>query len=193
MDWHVFASVFAIVFLSEIPGKTTIAVIILASYAEGLPVFFGAAVAFAIHAAIAVAAGSAIRLLPATIAQAFAGAMFIAIGVIIWCSKPRPIDDSMPKAPMTPSRAFWTTFTIIFIAQWGDASQFAIAALQAKYRSTLSVLTASALALWVLSGAAIAMGRLLYQKLNPQLIQKPAALIFVALGSALLFRALHGY
>ena len=57
---------FATVFPAELPDKTMIATIVLvARYRRPLWVWIGAVAAFTVHVTVAVAAGSAIGLLPA--------------------------------------------------------------------------------------------------------------------------------
>ncbi|MCU1358388.1 MAG: hypothetical protein JWM89_3806, partial [Acidimicrobiales bacterium] len=59
---------FATVFPAELPDKTMIASIVLvARYRRPLWVWLGAIAAFAVHVVVAVAAGSAIGLLPDTL------------------------------------------------------------------------------------------------------------------------------
>src|SRR5262249_12953731 len=57
-------SAYGAVFLRELPDKTTALTLVLSSRFRGRPVLAGAAVAFALQAVIAVALGSAIRMLP---------------------------------------------------------------------------------------------------------------------------------
>ena len=60
MNWTVFAAVFPLIFLGELPDKTMFATLVLASRGRPLAVWAGAAVAFGVHVVIAVAVGSAL-------------------------------------------------------------------------------------------------------------------------------------
>ena len=65
MDLLVVLAVFPVIFLGELPDKTMFASLVLATRGRPLQVWLGAAVAFAVHVAIAVTLGLAIfALLP---------------------------------------------------------------------------------------------------------------------------------
>jgi putative Ca2+/H+ antiporter (TMEM165/GDT1 family) len=72
------AAVFGIIFVAELPDKTALASLVLGTrYRPGF-VFFGVAVAFALHVIIAVAAGSALSLAPRRIVEAIVAVLFLA-------------------------------------------------------------------------------------------------------------------
>jgi putative Ca2+/H+ antiporter (TMEM165/GDT1 family) len=83
MDWKLFATVFATVFLAELGDKTQLATVLFASRgATALwTIFFGAAAALVLTSAIGVAAGALVSqyLSPKYLSYA-AGVGFIAIG-----------------------------------------------------------------------------------------------------------------
>ena len=60
----VIAVVFGVVFLAELPDKTALAGLMLGTRYRASYVFAGVAAAFAVHVALAVAAGSVLTLLP---------------------------------------------------------------------------------------------------------------------------------
>ena len=64
MSLAIAATVFAVIFPAELPDKTALASLVLGSRYRPSWVFAGVAAAFAVHAALAVAAGSLIGLLP---------------------------------------------------------------------------------------------------------------------------------
>jgi Ca2+/H+ antiporter, TMEM165/GDT1 family len=74
---------------------------------------------------------------------------------------------------------------VIFLAEWGDFTQLATAALEAKYRSPLTILLAAVLALWCVTALAIMLGHRLKQLIRPALLQKIAALAFALVGIVL--------
>jgi len=57
-------TVFTVIFLLELPDKTALAALLLATRHRPLPVFLGAAAAFVIQSMVAVLAGSLLGLLP---------------------------------------------------------------------------------------------------------------------------------
>jgi putative Ca2+/H+ antiporter (TMEM165/GDT1 family) len=82
MDWKLFASTFAAIFLAEIGDKTQLATL---SFAAGgssrWVVFAGASAALVATSAIAVIAGEAVtRVVPTAWLERSAGALFIVLG-----------------------------------------------------------------------------------------------------------------
>lgn len=92
MDWKLFASTFAAVFLAELGDKTQLATLSLAAgNASRWAVFAGAALALVATTAIAVMAGEALtRAVPPIWIKRAAGALFIVLGVLILIQARRP-------------------------------------------------------------------------------------------------------
>jgi putative Ca2+/H+ antiporter (TMEM165/GDT1 family) len=83
MDWKLFASTFAAIFLAEMGDKTQIATLTLAAGSSRWVVFAASAMALVATSAIAVAAGEIVaRHVPAIWIRRAAGAVFIAMGVL---------------------------------------------------------------------------------------------------------------
>jgi Ca2+/H+ antiporter, TMEM165/GDT1 family len=96
------AAVFGIIFVAELPDKTTLASLVLGTrYRPGF-VFFGIAAAFALHVIIAVAAGSALSLAPQRIVEAIVAVLFLAGAVLLLCHDEDGPDDR--HASSRPSR-----------------------------------------------------------------------------------------
>jgi putative Ca2+/H+ antiporter (TMEM165/GDT1 family) len=186
-DGRLLLSTYALIFVAELPGKTTFASLLMASRARPWPVFAGASAAFVVHTVIAVAAGSVIGLLPARAVHVAAGLLFIGLGVMMWREKlEEPADGGFSTQTRFASTAA-TAFGVIFFAQWGDPTQLATAALAAKSAAPAAVFVAATAALWTVSGLAVAVGHYSKGKLNPRALPKIAAVIFAAAGLALLF------
>ncbi len=64
MQPGIILTVFALVFVAELPDKTMIATLIMGSRYRPVLVWLGASLAFFIHAVIAVAVGQLLQLLP---------------------------------------------------------------------------------------------------------------------------------
>src|SRR5271170_3897790 len=189
IDAGLFASTFAVIFLAELPDKTSMATLILATGKRPFAVFIGVAAAFVIQSMIAVACGSLITLLQQDIVRMSAGALFLVFAVAMWRRKAEPEDDG--KGGITPAGpAFWPTawksFVVIFIAEWGDLTQLATAALAAKSAQPLTIFAAATLALWTVTAIAVVIGQRLKSVMNPLLIQRVAALIFAVIGVLML-------
>lgn len=186
-DWRLLLSTYALIFVAELPGKTTFASLLMASRARPWPVFLGAAAAFVVHTVIAVAAGSLIGLLPARAVHVAVGLLFLGLAVVMWREK---VEDAADKGFSVQTRfasTAATAFGVIFFAQWGDPTQLATAALAAKYSAPVSVFLSAVAALWTVSGLAVVVGHYSKGRLDPRVLPKIAALIFAAAGLALLF------
>jgi putative Ca2+/H+ antiporter (TMEM165/GDT1 family) len=79
-------------------------------------------------------------------------------------------------------QVFFTTFTMIFIAEMGDKTQFAVFAASAGSKSTMSVLLAVVLALSVAGVLGVVAGKYLGEFLNPQYIKWVSGSLFVGIG-----------
>ncbi len=185
-----FFTVFAVIFLAELPDKTAVAAMVLATRHRALPVFLGTALALTVQSAIAVLAGSLLSALPENLVHIGSGLLFIVCGVVMWLRKPEPEDDHSPMASTGFAKSFATTFAVVFIAEWGDLTQIGTAAFQAKYHAWLTVFAASALALWCVASIAVLIGNRAAKWLDPVVTQRVAALVFVAVGVLLATRML---
>jgi putative Ca2+/H+ antiporter (TMEM165/GDT1 family) len=84
MDWKLFASTFAAVFLAELGDKTQLATLSLAAGSRSKwMVFAGSALALVATSAIAVLGGEALaRVVPPVWIKRAAGALFLVLGVV---------------------------------------------------------------------------------------------------------------
>ena len=83
--------------------------------------------------------------------------------------------------------AFWTTLTVLFLAEMGDKTQLAVLTLAAQTRSPLSVFLGAALALALVSLIGVAVGSALGKYLPEDLIKKLAASAFIIVGVLMLW------
>src|SRR5260370_23940520 len=98
-----FATVFAVVFLVELPDKTALTTVVLATRYKPLPVFLGVALAFVIQSLVAVFAGSLIAFLPHQAVRIVAGLLFIIpVGGVGW--RPRPQATAAKDGPLPEGR-----------------------------------------------------------------------------------------
>jgi putative Ca2+/H+ antiporter (TMEM165/GDT1 family) len=82
LNFAVAAAVFALVFPAELPDKTALASVVLATRFRPLPVFAGVAAAFAVHVALAVTAGGLLALLPRRALEVVVAGLF-AVGALL--------------------------------------------------------------------------------------------------------------
>ncbi len=85
-----------------------------------------------------------------------------------------------------------TSFGILFVAEFGDLTQIAIANLAARYHDPLAVGVGGALGLWAVGGLAILGGRQLLRWIDLIWIARAAALIMAALGTVSAVHAFTG-
>ncbi|MGD0679487.1 MAG: TMEM165/GDT1 family protein [Polyangiaceae bacterium] len=181
--------VFGVIFVAELPDKTALAAFALATRHRPLPVFLGAALALAVQSLVAVVAGSLFALLPARPVHIGAGLVFEVSAIVMWIRKedPEPVDErAKASGPSQFWRVFGSVFGVVFVAEWGDLTQIATAAFAARERSPWLVFGAATLALWTVTAVAVAAGNRMSMLLRPELMQKVAAVLFAAVGVALI-------
>ena len=183
-------TVFTVIFLLELPDKTALAALLLATRHRPLPVFLGAAAAFVIQSAVAVAAGSLLSLLPREPIRIGAGILFLGMAALLVRRNIRKDEADEHRAveqeEVRHRQPFMTAFTVVFVAEWGDLTQLATAALQARYQQPVVVFVASTLALWGVSAIAVALGNRLGAWIPERPLQFAAAGVMVLVAIALI-------
>jgi putative Ca2+/H+ antiporter (TMEM165/GDT1 family) len=178
-----FATVFGVIFLAELPDKTALAALILATRHRPLPVFLGASLALTLQSVIAVAAGSLLAQLPSQIVHVGSGLLFIGCALLMWFRKHE--DESVTRQAEEKAgfwSALWTVFLVVFVAEWGDLTQIGTAGFEAKWHAWFTILLASSLALWSVAALAVFVGNRAGKLLDPKLTQRVAAVAFVIIG-----------
>ncbi|MGW2678726.1 TMEM165/GDT1 family protein [Streptomyces sp. NPDC001436] len=191
-SFTVLAIAFGVVFLAELPDKTALAGLMLGTRYRASYVFAGVAAAFAVHVALAIAAGSVLTLLPHRLVQAVVGLLFLAGAAMLLLKKSD--EEEEVKAPADQS--FWRVsgagFMLILVAEFGDLTQIMTANLAARYDNPLSVGLGAVLALWAVAGIGILGGRTLMKYVPLRLITKVAACVMAALAGFSLYEAIAG-
>lgn len=186
LDPRIFGTVFGVIFIAEVPDKTAVAALVLATRYRAWPVFAGTALALVLQCLIAVAAGGLLALLPARPVHIGAGLLFLVSAVFMWrgAAGPEPEVD-IGDTPLTHSfkSAFGKSFAIVFLAELGDLTQLGTAALAARFRAPLTVFVASAAALVAVAALAVFLGNRLSRWINPHVVGRVAAVIFGVLGA----------
>lgn len=186
------AVVFGVVFLAELPDKTALAGLVLGTRYRASYVFAGVAAAFALHVALAVAAGSVLTLLPQQIVQALTGVLFLGGAAVLLMKK----DEDGEDVRRPEDQSFWKVagagFMLILVAEFGDLTQIMTANLAARYDDPLSVGLGAVLALWAVAGLGIVGGKALMKRVPLRLITKVAALLMLGLGVWSLWEAVTG-
>lgn len=193
ISFTVMAVTFGVVFLAELPDKTALAGLMLGTRFRASYVFVGVAAAFAVHVALAIAAGSVLTLLPHRLVQAVVGLLFLA-GALMLLLKKDDGDEEHIKAPADQS--FWKVsgagFMLILVAEFGDLTQIMTANLAARYDNPVSVGVGAVLALWAVAAIGILGGRTLMKYVPLRLITRVAACLMLGLAGFSLLEALAG-
>lgn len=194
MDLAIVFTVFPIVFAGELPDKTMFASLLMATRGRPLAVWTGAAGAFVLHVAIAVAAGAAIvALLPHRAVDALVAAVFL-LGALLALREARRADEGRARAHAHEQaggrhRTIVTAFAVIFVAEWGDLTQVLTVDLAARYRAPLSVGLGALLALWAVSGLAVLGGRGISRLVSVTTIRYVTAGVLVVLAGLAAWQA----
>ena len=86
---------------------------------------------------------------------------------------------------------FLTSFTVIFIGEWGDITQIATANYAAKY-DPLTVGIGATLGLWLVSGLGVTVGARLLNYVPVTVLKRVTALILVVFGVVSAVAAIRG-
>jgi len=105
------------------------------------------------------------------------------------------VEKTLEEKHLSERTIFLATFTkafmVIFIAEWGDITQLATAALAAKYHhDLLTVFVAATLALWAVTALAVILGQKLKHVLHIDLLKKISVAVFILIGSYFIYTAI---
>lgn len=184
MSLAIAATVFAVIFLSELPDKTALASLLLGSRYRPAWVFAGVAAAFAVHVGLAITAGGLLSLLPHRPLEIVVAALFALGAVLLLRGRhEQGGDEHVELHGKEPGfwRVAWTSFAVILVAEFGDLTQIATATLAAHYHDPLSVGVGAVVALWAVAALAIAGGRGLLKVMPLTWITRVAAGIMLVL------------
>jgi len=188
------AATFVAVLPAELPDKTIFACLILSSRYRPSFVFGGAATAFLAQVIIAVAAGGALSLLPHRIVEACAAGVFVIGAVLLWVHREKKDDEEDDDGGRDGARSgFWpvfgTAFGVVFLAEFGDLTQFLTASLAARFHDPVSVCIGATLALWVAAGIAVTVGWRVLKLIPMQWLTRGAAVVMLALAATSAYAA----
>jgi putative Ca2+/H+ antiporter (TMEM165/GDT1 family) len=173
-----------VVALAEIGDKTQLLSLLLsAKFRKPLPIILGILVATAANHALAGAVGTWItHALGEHVMRWVLGSSFIAMAA--WTLVP----DKAPEDETKGARygAFATTLVAFFLVEMGDKTQVATVALAAQYASFTSVVAGTTLGMMAANIPAVLLGDRATKALPVRAIQIVAAVIFAALGIAVL-------
>jgi Ca2+/H+ antiporter, TMEM165/GDT1 family len=190
VDLAVIAITFGSIFVVELPDKTFLATLVLATRYRPVLVWIGVGLAFLVQTTVAVLLGHAVSFLPEDVVRAAAGLMFLA-GAVILIREGRSHQAAEGTEIETKDvhgvQAVIASFLVLFAAEWGDLSQLLTISLVAKYEQPGAVFVGALAALLVVSGLAVVSGRQL------QRFVKLHVLHYVGATVCLLLAALTAY
>jgi putative Ca2+/H+ antiporter (TMEM165/GDT1 family) len=187
-DPVVIAKSFALIFPVELPDKTFIATLVLATRFRPLFAWIGVSLAFLVQCIVAVAAGSLLDLLPHWIVALVSAALF-SVGAVILLLHVRKarqeeseteqeFEEKVAKHGTDSGlRSIGFSFLVLFAAEWGDLSQLLTANLVARYHAPLSVFVGSWLSLLAVSALAVLLGRALLRWIDITWLKLAGALV----------------
>lgn len=181
--------------LLELPDKTFIATLVLASRVGPLRAWIGVGLAFGVQCLVAVAAGGLLSRLPEAVVATAAAVLFTVGAIVLWRSAKAeddsPDDDESADAAADEARvvaprglglrAVASSFMVVFVAEWGDLSQLFTAGIAARTGDPVSVFVGAWSALLVVSALAALLGAALQQRLPLRSVRYAGAAVCLLL------------
>jgi putative Ca2+/H+ antiporter (TMEM165/GDT1 family) len=161
LDLTTAAIVFGLIFLIELPDKTFIATLVMATRFRPLLVWIGVAAAFFVQTLVSVAIGGVLTKLPKTPIEIFATLMFLIGGFLLLRGASKADEEEHETEEEFGAKANrkvrgWQVVTmcfgILFLAEWGDLSQILTASLVLKYQGGIVCLIMATLSVLQLLG-----------------------------------------
>lgn len=190
MDLAALALTFGAIFVVELPDKTFLATLVLATKYRPLLVWLGVGAAFTVQTGVAVLLGHAASFLPQDVVRVVAALLFLT-GAVILLREGRSHHDAALEeqervadvAEVTGFRALVASFLVLFAAEWGDLSQLLTISLVARYEAPGSVFAGALGALLVVSGLAVLAGRTLLRLISLHVLHYIGAAVCLALAA----------
>lgn len=180
---------FLLIALAEFGDKSQLVCMTLAARHRGLPVVLGAVAAFAVLNLLAVLFGAAIAAwLPEWVVTLAVGLLFAVFGISALRYSAEDEDGEIEEKP--GHGVFATTFLLIFLAEFGDKTQIAVAGLGSTTASA-AVWTGATLALACTSLLGVFAGRKLLHRLPLVWIHRVSGAFFILLALLAAARLIH--
>ena len=170
---------FLLVGLAEFGDKSQLVCMTLAARHRGLPVVIGAILAFAILNLLAVLFGAAVAAwLPEWLVTLAVAVLFAIFGISALRYEEEDEDDKVEETPGHGIVA--TTFLLIFLAEFGDKTQLAVAGLGSTSEPS-AVWAGATVALATTSALGVFAGRKLLNRLALRWIHRISGVFFLLL------------
>jgi putative Ca2+/H+ antiporter (TMEM165/GDT1 family) len=183
-----FLTSIGVVAISEIGDKTQLLALLLASrFKKPVPIILGILVATSLnHAAAGLAGAWLVRMLDPGVLRIGLGIAFLAMAG--WALFPDRI-SAAEAGRMAAHGAFVATVIGFFLAEMGDKTQIATAALAARFDAVVPVVLGTTVGMLLADVPAVLFGHLAGHRINSRWVRFVAAAIFAVLGIS----ALMGY
>lgn len=181
LDLITVAIVFGAIFLVELPDKTFIATLVLATRFRPLFVWIGVVLAFLVQTVVAVSVGGLLAQLPKRPVEIFAAVMFLLGGILLLRGAGKADEEEQEteeefahKGPASAVglKAIAVSFSVLFLAEWGDLSQLLTASMVLRFHQPLSVFLGAFLALAAVSALGAVIGRALLTRVRLATIRR---------------------
>lgn len=188
--------VFALMFVLELPDKTMIATVVMATKARARNVAVGVSLGFIVQMAIAVAAGSLLALLPTNPKNLLVALLFLGGAAYLLLVNEQHEEEAgereaRPEASSSTGREMLTAFTVTFVTEFGDLTQIQAATFSAKTHQPVAIFVVSSVALVLVAFIGAYGGRLLQRVVPLEKIRLGGGLIFLGLGLYTLYGLRH--
>jgi putative Ca2+/H+ antiporter (TMEM165/GDT1 family) len=201
VDLAVIAVSFGAIFLVELPDKTFVAALVLATRYKPWAVWVGVGLAFLVQTLIACTVGQVVTYLPHRVVETVAGLIFLAGGILLLREAPKADAAeaeteeeyaAMATSPKSGLAAIGASFLVLFAAEWGDLSQLLTISLVGRYHDALSVFVGAWSALLLVSGLAVVAGRFLLQHMRLSTIHYIGSAVCFLLAALTAYQAVAG-
>ena len=187
MDVVALGVAFATIFVVELPDKTMLATLVLATRYRPLFVWIGVGLAFTVQTAVAVLLGHAASFLPDDLVRGVAAAMFL-LGAVLLFREGRSHHQSTGEEYVANARdvhgvrQVLACFLVLFAAEWGDLSQLLTITLVTRYEDPVAVFIGALGALLAVSGLAVLVGQQLLRWVPLHVLHYVGAGVCLVLG-----------
>lgn len=170
-----FGTAFGLTFIAELGDKTQIAILTLSARYGFLPVFLGAAVAFAVLNALAVTAGALLaRYVPEAVLRYVSAGVFVVFGLLSFRPEKEEEEERTAKNP------FVTSLLVVSLMELGDKTQLSLVALTSRFKAPFFVFLGGTTALWLTSLIGALAGKGLAKVIPFKYVRWLSGVVFVA-------------
>ncbi len=186
----VVGTTFALISLAEIGDKSQLVCMTLAARHRALPVMLGVTLAFVLLSILAVAFGATVAaFIPDWIMALAVGFLFGLFGIQMLMNGEEEEDDEEVEEK-SGHGVLVTTFLLIFVAEFGDKTQLAVAALSGRY-DPVAVWIGGTAALIFISALGVVAGRKLLRKIPEEMLHKISGIFFLILAALSIWKAVE--